>query len=119
MLEALIHSEIKVLFVFWERKNGLTRPILTDSVVHGIKLKPHLGYYPEQIEAYKALIKHLCDFYNIPMECPRGDDGKLLTGVDPLAAKAKFNGIVNHYNITRKKIDTAGLKLDEIVDELK
>ena len=95
------------------------KPIITDSVVHGIKLKPHLGYYPEQIEAYKALISFLHVYYKIPLECPRNEEGKLLTKVHPEAAKAKFNGIVNHYNLTRGKIDTIGLKLDEILDELK
>jgi len=95
------------------------KPVLTDSVVHGVKLKPHLGYYPEQIEAYKALISFLCAHYKIPLECPRNDEGKLLTKVHPDAAKARFKGIVNHYNLTRGKIDAIGLKLDEILDELK
>ena len=95
------------------------RPIVEDSVVHGRKLKPHLGYYPVQIEAYKALIKVLCKHYKIPLECPLNEDGTLLTGVHGPSSKGNFKGIVNHYNLTRNKIDTAGLKLDEILKELR
>jgi len=31
----------------------------------------------------------------------------------------KFKGVINHYNLTKNKIDTAGLKLDEIIDNIK
>ncbi len=45
----------------WYEKNGFgERPILKDSRVHGIRLKPHLGYYKVQIEAYKKLVKVFC-----------------------------------------------------------
>ena len=93
------------------------RPVLKNSYVHGRKLKPHLGYYKIQIEAYKKLIKTLCDYYNIPLEVPE-KNGNLITGVHDKAAAAKFNGIVCHYHLTRGKIDCAGLKLKEIIDSL-
>jgi len=93
------------------------RPILKDSYVHGRKLKPHLGYYAVQLEAYKVLIKTLCEHYDIPLEVPE-ENGKLLTGVHSGAAAAKFNGVVCHYHLTRRKIDCAGLKLKEIIDSL-
>ena len=101
-------------------KNGFgPRPILKDSRVHGVKLKPHLGYYGIQIEAYKRLIDTLCKYYDIPLEVPVTEDGeRLLTGVDYDASKAKFKGVVCHYHLTRKKIDCAGLKLKEIVNSL-
>ena len=100
------------------KKRGFSaRPILKNSYVHGRKLKPHLGYYAVQLEAYKVLIKTLCDHYDIPLEVPE-KNGELLTGVHSGAAAAKFNGIVCHYHLTRGKIDCAGLKLKKIVDSL-
>tara|TARA_R100000008_G_scaffold55196_1_gene33823 strand:+ start:2698 stop:3576 length:879 start_codon:yes stop_codon:yes gene_type:complete len=100
-------------------KNGLDeRPVLTDSVVHGVKLKPHLGYYPAQILAYKALLEFLNEVYDINLDCPRDADGELLTAVHDPSVKGVFEGVVCHYHLTRKKIDTAGLKLDKIIDEI-
>ncbi len=100
-------------------KKGLTkRPICKDSVVHGVKLKPHLGYYNVQIGAYKKLLNVLCDHYDINIDTPRTKSGGLYTGVVKEAANGKYNGVVCHYHLTRGKIDCAGLKLDKIVDEL-
>ena len=94
------------------------RPLLEDSEVHGVKLKPHLGYYPAQILAYKALLDFLNKTYGIPLDFPRDDDGNLLTTVHPESSKGVFDGVTCHYHLTRKKIDTAGLKLDKIIDEI-
>ena len=46
-----------------------------------------------------------------------GDE--LDTRVRPDAAKAKFKGVVNHYNLTARKWDAAGLELDKILAEIK
>jgi hypothetical protein len=94
------------------------RPVLENSVVHGVKLKPHLGYYPKQIMAYKALLEFLHEQYGIALTCPT-QNGRLLTEVYKPAVAAKFNGVVCHYHLTRKKIDTAGLELDKIIYQLK
>jgi len=100
-------------------KNGHgPRPVLGGSRVHGVKLKPHLGYYPAQILAYKALLKFLNNTYGLDLECPLGDDGELLTAVHEPAAKGVFSGVVCHYHLTRKKIDTAGLELKKILNEI-
>lgn len=100
-------------------KQGLSaRPILNDSIVHGRRLKAHLGYYPAQLQAYSALIRFLCRQYDIPYEYPKNEDGTLCTTVYQPAVKNKFRGVINHYNLTRNKIDTAGLKLDEIIDNI-
>tara|TARA_Y100000034_G_scaffold90977_1_gene109681 strand:+ start:390 stop:1259 length:870 start_codon:yes stop_codon:yes gene_type:complete len=95
------------------------RPLITDSVVHGRRLPIHLGYYPVQIQAYTALITYLCHRYDIPFDYPKDENGFLCTTVYEPAVKNKFHGIINHYNLTRNKIDTAGLKLDKIVDSIK
>ena len=103
----------------YEKMGLKPRPVLMDSRVHGRRLKPHLGYYPEQLEAYKALIDFLNKNLGILLEYPKNDDGSLCTGVYPAAVKGKFKGVVNHYNLTRNKIDTAGLKVDEIIESIK
>jgi len=103
----------------YTKKGFEPRPIITDSVVHGRSLDAHLGYYPEQIQAYKVLVRYLCKAYNIPLDYPKDANGKLSTTVNKDAAKNKFRGIVNHYNLTRNKIDTVGLKIDEIVESIK
>jgi hypothetical protein len=102
----------------YEKRGFSPRPILKNSVVHGIKLRPHLGYYKVQIEAYKKLLSVICPHYNIPFCVPEDNDDNLLTAVHEDSAKGKFNGIVCHYHLTRKKIDTAGLDLKKIVNSL-
>ena len=61
----------------------------------------------------------LCSYYDIELNYPMKSDGSLLTGVCEPAARARFNGVVCHYHLTRKKIDTAGLPLDTIINSLK
>jgi len=101
------------------KKRGFSeRPILENSMVHGVKLKPHLGYYNVQIEAYKQLIKTLCEHYEIPLVVPTTESGDLITKVHDEAARGKFHGVVCHYHLTRKKIDCAGLELKKIICSL-
>ena len=94
------------------------RPIIKDWRVHGVKVKPFLGFYPVQVEAYKVLLKTLHNHYGIPLACPLDSSGQLDTGVVSSARRAKFKGVVNHYNLTRGKWDTSGLELDKIINEL-
>ena len=95
------------------------RPVVEGWRVHGRKIKPFLGFYPVQVEAYKQLLLALSRHYGIELECPLDDDGKLLTGVHSPSRRGKFKGIVNHYNLTRGKWDTSGLQLDEILNEIR
>ncbi len=103
----------------YERRGHGPRPIIKNARVHGIKLKPFLGYYPVQIEAYKALISALSRHYKIPLEFPENNDGSLKEAVDSRVASGKFEGVACHYHVTRKKIDTAGLKLDDIIKDIR
>jgi len=104
----------------WYRRKGFgERPVHAGVRVHGRTLKTaYLGFYPIQIEAYKALLKALHQHYGIPLECPMKDD-ELCKEVYPEAVRLKFKGVVNHYNISKKKWDCAMLPLDEILDEIK
>lgn len=104
---------------YYRRKGFGKRPILTDSNVHGRRLKPHLGYYPVQIEAYKALLKSLHDYYGIKLECPLEVGGRMLCGVSEEAAQGKFKGVVSHFHLTKRKIDCAGLEIDEVLKQIK
>ena len=94
------------------------RPVLTNLRVHNGIIKECLGFYPVQVEAYKALVKALCDHYDIPIECPRDDDGNTLMKVHPPSAKAKFRGVVSHFHLTRNKWDTANLDLGKTLEEI-
>jgi len=77
-----------------------------------------LGYYPVQIRAYKALLTALHLHYGIPMECLM-DDGELSSRAYPSSVTKKFKGVINHYNVSKKKWDCAGLELDKILEEIK
>ena len=104
----------------WYVRRGFgERPIIEDAPMHGRTLEPFLGYYPVQIEAYKALLKGLNDHYGIKLECPLDEDGELLSTVDDTAAAGDFEGVVAHYHLTRRKKDTAGLELDKILEDIR
>ena len=101
----------------YEKRGHGPRPVIT-SKCHGRTLGPHLGYYPVQIEAYKALLKFLNENYNIPLVCPLDKEGKLITTVHPESAKNKYRGVVCHYHLTKRKIDTSGLELKAILEQI-
>lgn len=106
----------------WYEKNiGAPRPVVPkgEAVVHGRGLQEHLGFYPIQIEALKALMKAIHLGLGIPLEYPQNSDGSLCTTVHPGVSGGTLAGFNNHYNFTRKKIDCAGLPLDEIVKDIK
>lgn len=93
----------------WYEKNiGLKRPVIT-SKVHGATYT-HLGYYEEQLEAYRQLLNSLTTYYGIPRTTP--PEGVLCEE----AVKKKYHGIVSHYHLTTRKIDCAGLHIKEILD---
>jgi hypothetical protein len=96
----------------YEKRGFGRRPILKNSIVHGRKLKPHLGYYNIQIEAYKVLLKTLAKHYNIPLQTPKE------ARVYKEAKSGKYSGVVSHYHVSRKKIDCAGLDMHSILSEL-
>ena len=104
---------------WYERRGFGERPVLENVKVHGRTLDPFLGYYPVQIEAYKALVKGLSEHYGIELKCPLDEDGELLTTVDDTAAAGDFEGVVTHYHLTRRKKDTAGLELDKILEDIR
>lgn len=106
----------------WYVKRGFgERPVLKKGEVkcHGRDLGEHLGFYDVQIDALKALWKAIHVGIGIPLECPTDSNGDLVEAVDRRCEKSKFSGFVNHYNLTRRKIDCAGLDLKGLLEELK
>jgi hypothetical protein len=103
----------------WYVENGFDeRPVLDDSQVHGRTLPPHLGFYPVQINALKALWKAVHEGIGIPLRTPM----KGSTGATVRSSKitnGNFPGFVCHYHYTRNKIDCAGLDLVGLLNEVK
>ena len=95
------------------------RPIIKDAVVHGNKVEKHLGFYPVQLQAAQALWKAISAVHHIPLEYPKNKDGRLDTGLNKECASGDFKGFCNHYNLTKRKIDCAGMKLDRLINEVK
>ena len=104
----------------WYSRNGYgERPVVNDVYCHDRKLPEHLGFYPVQLEALKALWVAVHGATGIPLECPTDSNGELVTGVDKRCERGEFKGFINHYNLTRRKIDCAGLDLVGLLKEAK
>ncbi len=104
----------------WYVKNGYgERPVVSDVKCHGRKLETHLDFYPVQLEALKALWTAVSNATGIPLECPTDSSGDLVEAVDKRCARGEFRGFINHYNLTRRKIDCAGLDLKGLLEDCK
>lgn len=104
---------------WYERKGFGSRPVNAKGVVkcHDRGLEEHLGFYDEQLEALKELWVAINESNDIPLECPTNPDGSLVEGVDRDCETSKFKGFINHYNLTKRKIDCAGLDLVKLLKE--
>ncbi len=104
----------------WYKKNGFgERPIIEDAWVHGDKLEPFTGFYPQQIEALKALWKAINTATGIPYECPLNQFDKTSTKYEQQVPYGKFSGFVSHYHVSKNKIDCAGLDIKALLQDLK
>ena len=50
----------------------------------------------------------------IPLEVPLDENGEPEKGVDERCVNTTFDGFINHYNLTRRKIDCAHPSLDMV-----
>ena len=99
----------------WYKKRGLpARPVVSDAVCHGNKLAPFTGFYPVQIEALAALWEAVSFACDIPLELP-----KTKNAVDPSCEANTFAGFCNHYHLTTRKIDCAGLDNELVLAKAK
>ena len=81
-------------------------------------LDPFTGFYPQQIEALKALWEAIHVATEIPYETPTNQFGKTSTKYEQEVAYGKFSGYVNHYHVSKRKIDCAGLDIKTLLDEI-
>ena len=103
----------------WYVKQGLgKRPVIRDAVVHGQKLDPFLGFYPQQIQALRALMRAVNKATGIPLQAPLDRSKRTNTTVSKKCADGRFEGFISHYHLTNNKIDCAGLDLDKILKEV-
>lgn len=104
----------------WYVKRGYgARPIQEYGHVHGRTLDPFLDFYPVQLQALKALWKAVHIGIGIPLEYPKNSQGHVETGVHKDCERGRFEGICNHYNFTKGKIDCAGLDVPTLISEVK
>ena len=103
----------------WYETNGFgERPIITDAWAHGDKLEPFTGFYPQQLEALKALWKAISAATGIPYECPLNQFNKTSTKYEQQVPYGKFSGFVSHYHVSKNKIDCAGLDIHSLLQEI-
>ena len=104
----------------WYVKNGFgERPMVEGAWVHGKELDPFMGFYPEQIEALKALWKAINGATGIPYEAPLKQNGNTETKYVQDVAYGSFTGFVSHYHVSKSKIDCAGLDIKTLLDEVR
>jgi hypothetical protein len=95
---------------WYERKGFGKRPIWSGERVHGRTLDPFLGFYDHQVEALAALWEAVSFATGIPLELPETEQT-----VDSAVKSGTFKGFANHYHITAKKIDCAGLNNKKVL----
>lgn len=104
----------------WYKNNGFEkRPIIPIPKLNGKQLSPVLGFYPQQVEALKALIKAVSSAHSIPLQLPLDKEGKFVQGVDKRVAGRSFSGVVGHFHVTTEKRDPVGLPFERIIEEIK
>lgn len=94
----------------WYVKNGFgERPVVT-SEVNGRKVGPHLDFYPVQLQALAALWAAVADATGINL------DVCTTQGVCDDCLNGNFNGFINHYNLTRNKMDCSSLDMEAVLE---
>ena len=95
----------------WYVKNGFGERPIVKSEVHGSNLGKHLDFYPVQLEALAALWEAVSNATGMELNV------NLKKGVCEEAKKCSGPSFVNHYNLTRNKIDCASLDMQAILEK--
>lgn len=99
----------------WYKKNvGKERPIMSGALAQNRKLEDFTWFYPEQLEALKALYKAIHEGCDVPLEAPSNK-----WAYDSAAAGGSWKGFMNHFHCSKKKIDCGGLDIEQILKEIK
>ena len=95
----------------WYVKNGFGERPIVESEVHGVNLGEHLDFYPVQLEALAALWEAVASATGMTLDvCD-------VKGHCEDCSKCNCASFVNHYNLTRNKIDCASLNMQEILEK--
>lgn len=98
----------------WYKKNvGKERPIMAGALAQNKTLDDFTWFYPEQIDALKALYKAIHEGCNVPLETPVTQ-----WAYDSACANGKWQGFMNHFHCSKKKIDCGGLDIKELLKGL-
>ena len=84
---------------------------MENAVVHGKKLEPFTWFYP--VQKWTKLLR------KIQLECPLDEDGNNLTTTSKKVKAGTFKGFINHFHVTKSKIDCAGLDIKKLLNEIK
>lgn len=95
-----------------QKKMGVQPHEIVQDTIHGQNFKV-FAPTAAQTNAVAALSWGICSLFNIPGEFPKDKDGNFIKGVVNLN---NYRGLLNHFNVTRNKIDAAGLDLKAIED---
>lgn len=88
----------------------------TMATVHGVKLKVHQPT-KAQINSLLQLMWGFTELFpNIPAKFPRDSNGNFCT--TKMEKPELYSGFVNHYNLTRDKMDTFGLDMEMVEKEV-
>ncbi len=98
---------------WYESNVGKPRPVVEGAKVHNRSMETHLGFYPEQLAALKALYRAIHEATGIPYATPSTNT------VSRPCVLGSYKGYIHHYNLTRNKIDCGGLDIAAIMEELK
>ncbi|MAH45904.1 hypothetical protein CMI37_08735 [Candidatus Pacearchaeota archaeon] len=93
----------------WYEKRGFgPRPVIT-SEVNGRSVGPHLDFYPVQLDALAALWAAVADAIVIDL------DVCTTKGVCEKCTSFTCKPFINHYNLTRNKIDCSSLDMQAVL----
>jgi hypothetical protein len=96
----------------WNVPNHTT----TTAWVHGTKLKVFLPTEAQLNSLYSLIWGFSELFPKIPMKFPTDNNGNYITTA--LTNPEKYIGLVNHFHLTKGKIDTAGLDMRKVEEEV-
>ena len=86
------------------------------ATVHGVKLKVHLPT-KAQIASLLQLMWGFTELFpHVPAKFPRDSQGALIT--TKLDKPETYTGFVNHFHLTRDKMDTLGLDMEMVEREV-
>lgn len=99
---------------WYKKRLGKERPVIKNAMCHGKRLPDFTGFYPEQVGALAALWEAVSFACNIPLTLPRAANT-----VDRDCKQNDFTGFCNHYHLTSRKIDCAGLDNELVLEKAK